>query len=188
MTAAIHPVHGIFIACLVGMAFVFSTPFSRAIRETILAATVAVAVFWLLLSLSPYPFSETLRTVARHGALANAIHYPMSDLSAFYLKLAPWSGLYLLGLLLVLVWCAHPFLGKRGRSNHPFVGLGALVLTVFAFCFFSIRRPTASYYLIMLSPAFIAGALYLVDARRSSRGRRSVALPLGITGGVFRHL
>lgn len=185
VAAAIHPVHGMFIACLVGMAFSFTAPLSRAVRETMLAAAVALAVFWLLLSLSPYPFSETLRTVARHGALANAIEYPMSDFFAFYLKLAPWSGLYLLGLSLVLVWCAIHF-WRRGKDRITrAVGLGALLSTIFAFCFFSIRRPTASYYLIMLSPAFVAGALYLLDLHSDRRGGRSTALPLAISAAFF---
>ena len=39
----------------------------------------------------------------------------------------------------------------------------ALLLTAFAFCFFSLRRPSASYYLMMLAPACLAGALYLLD-------------------------
>jgi hypothetical protein len=60
-----------------------------------------------------------------------------------------------------------------------------LLVTIFAFCFFSIRRPTASYYLIMLSPAFVAGALYLMDARSSRRGGRSMTLPLGIATAFF---
>jgi len=182
--AAIHPVHGIFIACLVGMAFLLTAPFSRAVRETVLAALVALPVFWIFLSLSPYPPSETLRNVARHGALANAIHYPMSDLSVFYVKLAPWSGLYLLGLSLVLIWCAIHF-RERGDPITSAVRLGALLLTIFSFCFFSIRRPTASYYLIMLSPAFVAGALYLQDLRSSRHGGRSTALPLAISAAFF---
>jgi|GEM_PF-4950792 len=185
VAAAIHPVDGIFIACLVGTAFLLTAPLLRAVRETVLAAVVALPVFLVLLSLSPYPLSETFRTVARHGALANAIEYPMSDFFAFYLKLAPWSGLYLLGLSLVLVWCAIHFWKSGEDRITRSVGLGALLLTIFAFCFFSIRRPTASYYLIMLSPAFVAGALYLMDARSSRRGGRSLALPLGIAAAFF---
>jgi hypothetical protein len=185
VTAAIHPVHGILIACLVGMAFLLTAPLARALRETMVAATVALPLFAVFLSLSPYPLSETFRTVARHGALANAIEYPMSDFFAFYLRLAPWSGLYLLGLLLVLTWCAIYFC-RGGEDRITRLGrLGAVLLTTFAFCFFSIRRPTASYYLIMLSPAFIAGAFYLLDLHRGRRGDRSAVIPLGISAAFF---
>jgi hypothetical protein len=185
VAAAIHPVHGLFIACLAGMAFMLTASLSRSVGEATLAATVALAAFWVLLNLSPYPFSKTLRTVARHGALANAIHYPISDLSAFYLKLSPWSGLYLLGLALVLVWCAIHFWRRSEDRITRSARLGALLLTAFAFCFFSIRRPTASYYLIMLSPAFVAGALYLLDVHSGGYGRRSTALPLTISAAFF---
>jgi hypothetical protein len=183
--AAIHPVHGIFIACMVGMAFLLTAPLPRAVRETMLAVTVALPFFWVLLSLSPYPLSETLRTVARHGALANAVDYPMSDLFVFYLKLAPWSGLYLLGLSLVLVWCAICFCGPLQDRITRSVRLGALLLTTFAFYFFSIRRPTASYYLVMLAPALAAGAVYLLDVYTGRRGGRSAALPLRISAVFF---
>ena len=185
IAAATHPAHGIFIACLVGTAFLLTAPIPWAVRETMLAAVVALAVFWLLLSLSPYPLSETLRTVARHGALANAIEYPISDLSVFYLKLAPWSGLYLLGLSLVLIWCAIHFWKSGEDRITRSVRLGALLLTAFAFYFFSIRRPTASYYLIMLSPAFMAGALYLLALHRGRRAGRSTALLVGISAAFF---
>jgi hypothetical protein len=185
VAAAIHPVDGIFIACLVGTAFLLTAPLLRALGETMLAAVVALPVFAVFLSLSPYPLSETLRTVAHHGALANAIHYPMSDLSAFYVKLAPWSGLYLLGLSLVLIWCALYFCRNGENRITGAVRLGALLLTAFAFCYFSIRRPTASYYLIMLSPAVVAGALYLLDLHRARRGGRSTALPLTIAAAFF---
>jgi hypothetical protein len=185
VAAALHPAHGIFIACLVGTAFLLTASLPRAIRETMLSATVAFAVFWLLLSWSPYPLSETLRTVARHGALANAIDYPISDLSVFYLKLAPWSGLYLLGLSLVLIWCAIHFWKSGEDRITRLARLGALLSTAFAFYFFSIRRPTASYYLIMLSPAIIAGALYLLDLHSGRGGRRLTALPLWISAAFF---
>jgi hypothetical protein len=65
------------------------------------------------------------------------------------------------------------------------VGLGALLFTIFAFCYFSIRRPTASYYLIMLSPAFVAGALYLLDLHSGRHGGRSTALRLAISAVFF---
>ena len=53
----------------------------------------------------------------------------------------------------------------------------ALFLTAFAFCFFSLRRPSASYYLMMLAPACAAGALYLFDICGGKDARRLVALP-----------
>ena len=47
--------------------------------------------------------------------------------------------------------------------------LAALFLTASVFWFFSIRRPNASYYLIMLAPALAAGALYFFGVRNAPR-------------------
>jgi hypothetical protein len=185
VAAAIHPVHGIFIACLVGMAFLLTAPWPRALRETIFAAAVALPLFWALLSLSPYPILKTLQAVARHGALANEIVYPMSDLSAFYLKLAPWSGLYLLGMLLVLVWCAFCFWRSGEDRGTRSARLAALFLSAIAFGWFSIHRPSAGYYLMMLAPAFAAGALYLLVVHSSRRAGRLAPLPLWISAAFF---
>src|ERR1044071_1111183 len=163
IAAAIHPVHGIFIACLVAMALLLAVSLPQAIREALLAAIVAVSLFLVLLNLSPYPIWKTIQAVARHGALVNESDYRISELSAFYLKLAPWSGLYLLGLSLVLVWFGICFWRSAGDRITGAARLLALLLTAFAFCFFSLRRPSASYYLMMLAPACAAGALYLLN-------------------------
>ena len=63
--------------------------------------------------------------------------------------------------------------------------LVALLLTAFAFYFFSIRRPSASYYLLMLAPALAAGALYLFDVDGRGHGRQLVPLPLWIMAAFF---
>jgi hypothetical protein len=141
VVAAIHPVHGIFIACLVAMAFLFTASLPRAICEALLAAVVALSLFLVLLNLSPYPVWETVQAVARHGALVNESDYRISELSAFYLKLAPWSGLYLLGLSLVLVWFGVYFWRSAGDRITGSARLVALFLTAFAFCFFPSAGP-----------------------------------------------
>ena len=97
---------------------------------------------------------------------------------AVFLVLAPWSGLYLLGLCLVFVWWGVDFWRSTGDWAMRSARLVALLLTAFAFYFFSIRRPNASYYLLMLAPALTAGALYLFDVRGGDHGRRLAALPL----------
>ena len=38
----------------------------------------------------------------------------LSTLAFYYLKLAPWSGVYLFGLLLVLIWCGIQMLARGG--------------------------------------------------------------------------
>lgn len=183
--AAIHPVHGIFIACLAGMVLLRTARLLRALCEMMLAAAVALSLFWVLLHLSPYPVLETLQAVARHAAIANDAEYKISTLSAFYLKLAPWSGLYLLGLSLVLVCCGIYFWRSAEDRIMRSAQIGALLLTAFVFCYFSIRRPSASYYLMMLAPVFAAGTLYLLDVRPGRRGGRLAALPLGISAAFF---
>jgi len=180
VAAAIHPVHGIFIACLAGMAFLLTASLSQAIREAMLAAVIGLALFLVLLNLSPYPVLETLQAVARHGALANESDYRISELSAFYLKLAPWSGLYLLGLSLVLVWFGVYSWRSAEVRMMRWARLLAFFLTAFAFCFFSLRRPSASYYLMMLAPACAAGALYLFDICGGKDSRRLATIPLWI--------
>ncbi|HEX7515924.1 MAG TPA: hypothetical protein VF345_01415 [Chthoniobacterales bacterium] len=184
VAAAIHPTHGIFIACLVVMVFLLTATVPQAIRRMMLAAAIALPLFWILLSLSPYPVEETLHAVSRHAALANAPDYRLS-LAAFYLKLAPWSGLYLLGLSLVLVWCGICFWRSAEDRMTRSARLAALLLTASAFWFFSIRRPNASYYLMMLAPALAAGALYLFDLRSGTHDRRLAALPLWILAAFF---
>ena len=185
VSAAIHPTHGIFIACLVAVTFLFAAPVPQAIGKMIIAAAVALPLFWVLLSLSPYPVEETLRAVSKHAALATAPDYRLSTLAAFYLKLAPWSGLYLLGLSLVLVWYGLSFWrgaeGRLPRWTRP----AALFLTAFVFWFFSIRRPNASYYLMMLAPALAAGALYLFHVRSGTHNRRLATLPFWILMAFF---
>jgi hypothetical protein len=185
VAAAIHPTHGIFIACLVIMAFLLTAVVSQAICKMIFAAAIALPLFWILLSLSPYPVEETLHAVSRHAAFANGPDHRWSTLAAFYVKLAPWSGLYLLGLSLVLVWCGIYFWRSTEDRMTRSARLATLLLTAFAFWFFSIRRPNASYYLMMLAPAVAAGALYLFDVRSTIRGRRLGALPFWILAAFF---
>jgi hypothetical protein len=185
VAAAIHPTHGLFIACLVVMAFSLTATASQAVRKMMLAAAIALSLFWILLSLSPYPVEETLHAVSRHAALANAPDYRLSTLAAFYLKLAPWSGLYLLGLSLVLVWCGLYFWHSAEDRMTRSTRLAALFLTAFAFWFFSVRRPNASYYLTMLAPALAAGALYLFDLRSGTHNRRLAVPPLWPLAAFF---
>jgi hypothetical protein len=73
VVAAIHPAHGVFIACLAAVAFFFTATVPQAIRKTMLALVIALPLFWILLSLSPYPVGETLRAISRHAAIANAL-------------------------------------------------------------------------------------------------------------------
>jgi hypothetical protein len=184
ITGAIHPVHGIFIGCLVTIVFLLTARVPQVVGKLILAAAVALTLFWMLLRLSPYPVGETLHAVSEHAALANG-NYPLSALFDFYLKLAPWSGLHLLGLCLLLVWCGiHSWRSAENRVTRA-ARLAALLLTAFAFWFFSIRRPTSSYYLMMLTPALIAGAVYLFDVRSRLHDRPSTAHPLWILAALF---
>ena len=155
------------------------------IRKMMLAAAIALPLFWLLLSLGPYPVEEVLRTLSWHAALAAGPDYRLSTLVVYYLKLAPWSGVYLLGLSLVLVWCGiHVWRGADDRMTR-WARLAALFLAAFVFWFFSIRRPNASYYLIMLAPALAAGALYLFSLRNGPEGRRLAGSPLLILAAFF---
>jgi hypothetical protein len=183
--AAIHPTHAIFIACLVAIAFLLTTTVPQAIRRMMLASAIALPLFWILLSLSPYPVEETLHAVSRHAAFANAADYCFSTLVAYYLKLTPWSGLYLLGLSLVLVWYGIYFWRNAEDRTTRSARLAVLLLTALAFWFFSIRRPNASYYLMMLAPAIVAGALYLFHIRSETHDRRLAALPLWILATFF---
>ena len=185
VAAAIHPIHGIFIACLVVITFLLTAPVPQAVRKMMLAAAIALPLFWLLLSLGPYPVAEVLRTLSWHAALAAGPDYRLSTLALYYLKLAPWSGVYLLGLSLVLVWCGiHFWRGAEDRMTR-WSRLAALLLAAFVFWFFSVRRPNASYYLIMLAPALAVGALYLFDLRNGSGGRRLAGPPLLILAAYF---
>lgn len=185
VAAAIHPTHGIFIACLVGMVFLLTASVPQAIRNALFAAAIAAPLFWVLLSLSPYPVGETLHAVSRHAAFANAPDYRLSTMATYYLRLAPWSGLYLLGLSLALVWCGLYFWRSAEDRMTRSARLAGVLLTAFAFWFFSVRRPNASYYLMMLAPAIAAGALYLFAARRGADVRRWPALPLWILAAFF---
>jgi hypothetical protein len=178
VAAAIHPTHGVLIACLVMVVFFLTARVSQAICRALLAAAVALPLFWILLSLSPYSLDETLRAVSKHAAFANAADYRLSTAAAYYLKLAPWSGLYLLGLALVLVWCGVYFWRSAEDRITRWARLTSLLLTAFAFWFFSVRRPNASYYLA-------AAALYLCDVRGGNQGRRLVYLPLWISAAFF---
>lgn len=185
VAAAIHPTHGIFIACLVVMAFLLTAPVMQAIRKMMFAAAIALPLFWILLSLGPYPVGEVLRTLSWHASLAAGPDYRLSTLVLYYLKLAPWSGVYLLGLFLVLVWCGiHFWRGADDRMTR-WARLAALFLAAFVFWYFSIRRPNASYYLIMLAPAVAAGALYLLGVRHGSNGGRLAGLPVLILAAFF---
>jgi uncharacterized protein (DUF2062 family) len=185
VAAATHPTHGIFIACLVMLAFLLTAPLPRAIGRMILAAAVALPLFWLLLWLSPYPVGETLHAVFEHATLANGSDNWFSELLAGYLTLAPWSGLYLLGLCLVLLWWGLHFWRSAEDWAMRSARLVALFLTAFVFYFFSIRRPSASYYLLMLAPALAAGALYLFDVYGRGHGGRLVPLSLWILAAFF---
>jgi hypothetical protein len=185
VAAATHPTHGIFIACLVTLAFLLTAPLPRAIGRMMLAAAVALSLFWMLLRLSPYPVGETLHAVSEHATLANGPDYWFSELLTYYLNLAPWSGVYLLGLCLVFVWWVVDFWRSAGDWAMRSARLVALLLTAFVFYFFSIRRPNASYYLLMLAPALAAGALYLFDVDGRGHGRRLAALPLWILAAFF---
>lgn len=185
IAAAIHPTHGIFIACPVVITFLLTAPVMQAVRKMMLAAAIALPLFWLLLSLGPYPVAEVLRTLSWHAALAAGPDYRLSTLIVYYLKLAPWSGVYLVGLSLVLVWCGlHVWRGADDRMTR-WARLAALFLAAFVFWFFSIRRPNASYYLIMLSPALAAGALYLFSLRKGREGWRLAGSPLLILAAFF---
>jgi hypothetical protein len=185
VAAAIHPVHGIFIACLVAMAFLFTAPLRQAIRNMMLAAAIALPLFWLLLSLSPYPVAETLHAVSKHAAFANGSDDPLSGLLVFYFKLVPWAGFYLLGLSLVLIcFCLYFWRSSENRATR-WTRVTVLCLTALAFWFFSVRRPSASYYLMMLAPALAAGALYLFDARGGTAAGRKAALPLCVLLAFF---
>jgi hypothetical protein len=185
VAAAIHPTHGIFIACLVVITFLFTAPVMQAIRKMMLSAAIALPLFWILLSLGPYPVKEVLRTLSWHAALAAGPDYRLSTLIIYYLKLAPWSGVYLAGLALVLAWCGiHAWRGADDRMTR-WARLGAVFLAAFVFWFFSIRRPNASYYLMMLAPALAVGALYLCDVRNRTGDRRLAALPLWILAAFF---
>ena len=185
VAAAFHPTHGVFIACLVVITFLLTAPVGQAIRKMMLAAAIALPLFWILLSLGPYPVEEVLRTLSWHAALAAGPDYRLSTLALYYLKLAPWSGVYLLGLALVLVWCGiHFWSGAEDRMTR-WARLAGLLLTGFVFWYFSIRRPNASYYLIMLAPALAAGALYLFGVRNGAGDRRLAALPLLILAAFF---
>lgn len=185
VAAATHPTHGIFIACLVTLAFLLTAPLPRAIGRMLLAAAVALSLFWMLLRLSPYPVGETLHSVSEHATMANGPDYWFSELLAYYVNLAPWSGLYLLGLCLVLVWWGIHFWRGAGDWAMRSARLAALFLTAFAFYFFSIRRPNANYYLLMLAPALAAGALYLFEVRSRTHGPRLAAFPLWMLTAFF---
>ncbi len=161
ITGAIHPVHGALIACLTTMILLLTEPIRAAIRKIAFAAAVAIPLFWILLSLSPFPVGQVLDAVKRHAVLVNEIDYPWSDLAVFYLKLVPWAGLYLVGVCLVLTWAGIYFWRSRSDRMTRVVRLAALCLTAFAFYFFSIRRPSASYYLSMLAPSVALSAVFL---------------------------
>jgi MFS family permease len=185
VAAATHPTHGLFIACLVLMVFLLTATVTQTLRKMMLAAAIALSLFWILLSLSPYSIGETLHAVSEHAVFANAPDYRLSTLAVYYLKLAPWSGLYLFGLSLVLVWCGiYLWRNPEDRMTRS-ARLAALLLTAFAFWFFSIRRPSASYYLIMLAPALAAGALYLFNVRNEIRDRRLATVPFWILVAFF---
>ncbi len=185
VAAAIHPTHGVFIACLVVIAFLLTAPVMQAIRKMMLAAAIALPLFWILLSLGPYPVEEVLRTLLWHASLATGPDYRLSTLALYYLKLAPWSGVYLVGLSLVLVWCGIHIWGGTNDRVTRWARLAALLLAAFVFWFFSIRRPNASYYLIMLAPALAAGALYLFAIRDGTDDRRLARPPLLILATFF---
>jgi hypothetical protein len=178
--AAIHPAHGIFIACLAALVFFFTATVSQAIRRMMLALVIALPLFWILLGLSPYPIGETLRAISRHAAIANAPDEGIT-VAAFYFRLAPWSGFYLLGLALVLVWGGiYSWRGGKDRISSS-ARLATLVVSAFVFWFFSIRRPNAGYYLMMLAPALAATALYLLTVR----SRRLPSFPFWIVTVFF---
>jgi hypothetical protein len=185
VTAAIHPTHGIFIACLVTIVFLVTSTVPQAIRKILLAGGIALPLFGMLLRLSPYPVGETLRAISKHAAFANAADYRLSTVATYYLKLAPWSGLYLLGLLLVLIWGGVYLWRSADDRMTRSARLAGLLLTAFAFWFFSVRRPNASYYLMMLAPALAAGALYLLDVNGGNPGRRLASGPLWISAMFF---
>lgn len=185
VAAAIHPTHGVFIACLAVIVFLLTAPVAQAIRKMMLAAAIALPLFWLLLSLGPYPVEEVLRTLLWHASLATGPDYRLSTLALYYLKLAPWSGVYLLGLCLALAWCSiHVWGGADDRMTRS-ARLAALFLAAFVFWFFSIRRPNASYYLMMLAPALAAGALYLFAIRDGTDDRRLAGPALLILAAFF---
>jgi hypothetical protein len=185
VAAAIHPTHGVFIACLVVLTFVLTDPVRQAIRKMVLSAAIALPLFWLLLSLGPYPVEEVLRTLAWHAGLAAGPDYRLSTLAFYYFKLAPWSGVYLLGLVLVLIWCGiHIWRGADDRMMR-WARLAALFLAASIFWYSSIRRPNASYYLIMLAPALAAGALYLFGVRNRPDDRRLKDGPFLILAAFF---
>jgi hypothetical protein len=183
VVAAIHPAHGIFIACLVVVVFFHTATIPQAMRKMTLAAVIALPLFWILLALSPYPVWETLRAIFRHAAIANAPDEEIT-VAAFYLRLAPWSGLYLLGLSLVLIWGGiYSWRGGKDRVSSS-ARLATLLLTAFVFWFFSIRRANAGYYLMMLAPALATVAFYLIDVRRIL-ARRLPSFPFWIAAAFF---
>lgn len=171
--AAVHPAHGIFLACLVVIALLLQRNSSLALRDMFLAALVAIAIFCLILNLGPHPLRETLRAVSRHASEANLV---VDTFVAHYLRLAPWSGIYLTAITLLLGLCFAHILRVTSDKNVLALRLSALFLTSAVFWYFSIWSPNKSFYLTMLSPALAAGGIYLFQAGKAWRSRRLTAV------------
>ena len=185
VAAAIHPTHGIFLACLAVLTLLLTHRTAAALRKTALTAALALPLFFILLALGPYAVGETLRAMAAHSAHANAPDYQLSTLVAFYLKLAPWSGLYLVAVALVLGWFGlHVWQTAQDRASR-WIRLAAVLGFAFVLWYFSIRSPNKSFYLAMLAPAIAAGALYLVVARGAPPHRKIPLCMLALFSAFF---
>jgi hypothetical protein len=119
-----------------------------------------------------------------HAAHANFADYRLSTLVTYYGKLAPWTGLYLLGFSSVLLAAGvHLYRTAPDRAARV-ARLGTLLLAAAAFWYFSVRSPNKSYYLLMLAPAVALTALVLLD-RSTVASRRAVTFPLAIAAAFF---
>ena len=157
-TGATHPAHGVLVACIALIILVLRKDLVPAIRDAIIAAVIALGLFWFLLSLGPYGVGETLHALSSHGAYSYAPNY---QIVTFYFKLAPWAGAYLVGIALLIGFFGF-YIWKLTQSIPLlWIRFAALALTAVAFWFFSIHSANKSFYLIMLGPAMAAGSIYL---------------------------
>ena len=168
--AAVHPTHGIFLACLVVIGLLLQRNLSLAIRDMFLAALVAIAIFWLFLNLGPHSMRETLHAVSRHASE----EFGRLGWSTFFTPIISGSrrgpGYTCSPVHSSWDW-ALPTLGELRQTERPGSLRLALALMAVVFWYFSIRSPNKSFYLTMLSPVLAAGGIYLFQASEGWRSR-----------------
>ncbi len=147
-------------------------PVRRWLAAAMVAGSLGLLIFEVILTLGPHPVGETLRGIAAHARQLEPGHF---SVVASYLSASlngSFYGLFFLTFLAGFLWLEHPRIHGLTVLN-----LGLLSLAVW---YFAIRTPNLDYNVFAFVPALVA-----LTVRRIAR-LDSEATP--VVAGRQRHV